>query len=138
MKRKIIICLFIILVFLIGCSKKQTKSFEISKITDEEIQKYNEAIESINKRRNEFVNVVGEALNAPNLPIMCESVYFNSDNDLIIEVNGEWLILDKALRNDMIYALKEALRKNKILVNSSGYGQFFSTSGQPLEFFSTE
>ena len=123
--------------FLIGCSKKTTM-IEIPKYTEEEMQEINEATENIGKRRTEFLKILVNALNAPELPIMCEKAYFNSDNDLIIEVNGEWLVLDEALKKDMIYALKEVLKKNKILVNSSGYGQFFSTSGQPLENFSTE
>ncbi len=148
----IIIVAILIIAYLFGYEKQEEPHKSISsaletpsikqldesnKTSDTDTEKYDlkEFTESVDKKRNEFVNTIGEALNAPELPIMCEKVYFNSDNDLILEVNGEWLILDEALKKDMIYALKEVLRQNKISLNSSGYGQFFSASGQPLESF---
>ncbi|MDU5081210.1 hypothetical protein [uncultured Tissierella sp.] len=134
---KTVIALLALLILLTSCSSENDEfTFDIAnEYTEEELQEIKEAVESINERRNEFVKIIGEALNVPELPIMSEKVYFNSDNDLIIEVNGEWLVLDESLRKDMIYALEEVLKQNKILVNSSGYVQFFSTSGQSLESF---
>ena len=134
---KTVIALLALLILLTSCSSENDEfTFDIAnEYTEEELQEIKEAVENINERRNEFVKIIGEALNVPELPIMCGKVYFNSDNDLIIEVNGEWLVLDESLRKDMIYALEEVLKQNKILVNSSGYVQFFSTSGQSLESF---
>lgn len=90
---------------------------------------------SYETKRKEFAQIIKQSLNAPGLPEMCTDAYFNSKGELIIVVNGEWLVMDKELRNDMIYALKELLRKSKNSLNVEGYGQFFSDSGQPLESF---
>lgn len=141
MKR--IIILFVMSILLTSCTSANDESTVeyisvADQYTEEELEEVKKAIESIDGRRIEFTKAIKEALNKPELPIMCEDVYFSSDNDLIIEVNGEWLVLHEDLRNDMIYALKEVLKENKILVNASGHGQFFSTSGQPLESFYTE
>lgn len=82
-----------------------------------------------------FAIGIKQALNAPGLPLMCEKAYFNDLGELIVEVNGEWIILDDGLKEDMIYAIKELLKEKRSDLNVEGYGQFFSTSGQPLESF---
>lgn len=90
---------------------------------------------SYESKRKEFTNVVKQALNAPGLPEMCTDAYFNYKGELIIEVNGEWLILEEELRKDIVYALTELLRKSKKDLGVEGYGQFFSDSGRALESF---
>lgn len=85
--------------------------------------------------KEEFESAIKDALNDPSLPAMCERVYFNNSDELIIEVNGEWIALDDGLKEDMIYSLKELLKEKKEKLGVEGYGQFFSTSGQPLESF---
>ncbi len=86
-------------------------------------------------KRESFASSIKQALNAPGLPQMCERAYFNDLGELIIEVNGEWIVLDDGLKKDMIYAIKELLKKKKSDLGVEGYGQFFSTSGQGLESF---
>lgn len=93
------------------------------------------SIPTMKEKRETFASSIKTALNAPGLPIMCEKVYFNDLGEFIIEVNGEWIILDDGLKEDMIYALKELLREKKGDLGVEGYGQFFSTSGQGLEAF---
>lgn len=87
------------------------------------------------EKRETFASSIKQALNVPGLPIMCEKAYFNDLGELIIEVNGEWIILDDGLKEDMIYALKELLKEKKSDLGVEGYGQFFSTSGKGLESF---
>ena len=85
--------------------------------------------------KEEFASAIKNALNDPSLPVMCERAYFNDLGELIIEVNGEWIALDEGLKEDMIYSLKELLKEKKEKLGVEGYGQFFSTSGKPLEAF---
>ena len=99
------------------------------------ITQNNSSTSSYELRRKEFADAIKQALNAPGLPEMCTDAYFNSKGELIIEVNGEWLVLDKELKKDMIYALTELLKKSKKNLNVEGYGQFFSDAGRPLESF---
>lgn len=95
----------------------------------------NSSSSSYKSKRDEFANNIKQALNAPGVPEMCTDAYFNSKGELIIEVNGEWLVLEEELRKDMVYALTELLRKTKKDLNVEGYGQFFSDSGRGLETF---
>ena len=97
--------------------------------------KANIALPSYSSKRSEFAQSIMQALNAPGLPEMCTNAYFNSEGEFIIEVNGEWLVLDKEIRKDMVYALKELLKESKGNLGVEGYGQFFSDSGQALEAF---
>lgn len=87
------------------------------------------------EKRETFASSIKQALNAPGLPTMCERAYFNDLGELIIEVNGEWIILDDGLKEDMVYVIKELLKDKKSDLGVEGYGQFFSTSGQGLESF---
>lgn len=93
------------------------------------------SITSYESKREEFASIIKQALNAPGLPPMCTDAYFNSKGELIIEVNGEWLVLDKELKKDIVYALTELLRKSKKSLGVEGFGQFFSDAGRPLESF---
>ena len=85
--------------------------------------------------RKEFAQAIKQALNAPGVPDMCTDAYFNSKGELIIDVNTEWLVLDKELKKDMIYTITNLLRQKRKSLNVEGYGQFFSNSGRPLESF---
>lgn len=90
---------------------------------------------SYESKRKEFANIIKQALNAPGLPEMCTDAYFNYKGELIIEVNGEWLVLEQELRKDIVYTLTELLKKSKKDLGVEGYGQFFSDSGRALESF---
>jgi hypothetical protein len=90
---------------------------------------------SYESKRKEFANIIKQALNAPGLPEMCTDAYFNYKGELIIEVNGEWLVLEQEVRKDIVYALTELLKKSKKDLGVEGYGQFFSDSGRALESF---
>lgn len=92
-------------------------------------------IPTTKEKRESFASSIKLALNAPGLPTMCERAYFNDLGELIIEVNGEWIILDDGLKEDMIYVIKELLKDKKSDLGVEGYGQFFSTSGKGLESF---
>lgn len=87
------------------------------------------------EKRAEFASSIKNSLNAPGLPNMCENAYFNDLGELIIEVNSEWITLHKGVKEDIIYGLEEKLREKKSALHVEGYGQFFSTSGKPLESF---
>jgi len=117
--------------------KEKQKTEDKVNITETESNtiKNNISPSSYESKRKEFANFVKKALNAPGLPPMCTDAYFNSKKELIIEVNGEWLILDKELRKDMVFALTESLRRTKKSLDVEGHRQFFSTSGRPLESF---
>lgn len=62
-----------------SCHNQNSSEFESAfDYSEEEIQEIQEAIQSINERRTEFVKALIESLNAPGLPLMCEKAYFNS------------------------------------------------------------
>ena len=119
------------------------KKEEAQKITEKEkresekskVQSGAASSSSYEEKRKEFASVIKQALNAPGLPKMCTDAYFNNKGELIIEVNGEWLILEDEIKKDMIYVIKETLRNIKSSLNVEGHGQFFSDSGRPLESF---
>lgn len=105
---------------------KSTSSYSSTTSTD---------LPTLKEKRETFASSIKQALNAPGLPIMCERAYFNDLGELIIEVNGEWIVLDNGLKEDMVYAITELLEEKKNDLEVEGYGQFFSTSGQGLESF---
>ncbi|TCU72863.1 hypothetical protein EV204_105199 [Tissierella praeacuta] len=110
----------------IASKSKSTSSYSSTTSTN---------VPTTKEKRESFASSIKESLNAPGLPIMCERAYFNDLGEFIIEVNGEWIILDDELKEDMIYALKELLKEKKSDLGVEGYGQFFSTSGKGLESF---
>lgn len=86
--------------------------------------------DELSKKRQEFADKISRALGP-----VCYRAYFNSRGEFIIEVNSEWNTIDKESKKDLIYSIKNQLRKVKKELDVEGYGQFFSRTGRPLESF---
>lgn len=66
---------------------------------------------------------------------VCKKVYFNSNGELIIEVDSDWYYLASDEKEDIIYLIKSKLSEYKSKFGVEGHGQFFSISGRALESF---
>lgn len=86
--------------------------------------------DELSKKRQEFADKISGALDP-----VCYRAYFNSRGEFIIEVNSEWNTISEESKKDLIYSIKNQLRKVKKELDVEGYGQFFSQTGRPLESF---
>ena len=84
----------------------------------------------LNKKRQGFAAKIRGALGP-----VCDRAYFNSKGELILEVNSEWYTVKEGTKKDIIYSIEKQLKNVKKDLKVEGYGQFFSSTGRPLESF---